>query len=92
MIMGRMMIIRLEKEKDILARTKRVLWTIAICIVPSLLVSQGQALAQDSSATLEEIVVTSRRYEESLNDAPLAVSVMDSQYLADQGINNLGDL
>ncbi len=92
MIMGRMMIIQLEKEKDVLARTKRVLWTIAICIVPSLLVPQGQALAQESSATLEEIVVTSRRYEESLNDAPLAVSVMDSQYLADQGINNLGDI
>ncbi len=86
------MIIRLEKNSDVLARTKRVLWSIAVCVLPSLLVSHGQAFAQESSATLEEIVVTSRRYEESINDAPLAVNVMDGKYLEDQGVINLNDI
>ncbi len=41
---------------------------------------------------LEEIVVTARRVEESISDAPLAVAVMDNDYLQDQGIENIQDV
>ena len=47
---------------------------------------------QESLAQLEEIIVTSRRYEESITDAPLAVAVMDAQFLEDQRINTIQDI
>jgi iron complex outermembrane receptor protein len=47
---------------------------------------------QEALAQLEEIVVTSRRYEEAITDAPIAVAVMDSQYLEDQRINTIQDI
>ena len=37
------------------------------------------AVAQ-TGAVLEEVVVTARRYEESITDAPLAVAVMDDDF------------
>jgi len=43
-------------------------------------------------ATLEEIVVTARRYEESITDAPLAVAVMNDDYVREQGISNIQDI
>ena len=49
-----------------------------------------QVYAQGSM--LEEIVVTSRRYEESLEDAPLAINVMDSGFLVNQRIEKADDI
>lgn len=55
------------------------------------------AIAQDTNdsvgtARIEEIVVTSRRYEERITDAPLAVSVMSEQYLADNRVDSIQDV
>jgi len=50
------------------------------------------APVQESLAQLEEIVVTARRIEESIQDAPLAVAVMTSDYLQDQGVENMQDV
>jgi iron complex outermembrane receptor protein len=64
----------------------------ATVLATGLVVPSGAVLAQDDSgAVLDEITVTSRRYEESISDAPLAVSVMDGEYLAKQGVNTLSD-
>lgn len=55
----------------------------------------GNAFAQDSGSddgTLEEIVVTSRRYEESIEDAPVAVGVMTESYLKNNRITRADDL
>jgi iron complex outermembrane receptor protein len=53
----------------------------------------GVALAQGGSGPLlEEVVVTARRISESITDAPLAVAVMDSNYIQDQGIENMQDV
>ena len=53
----------------------------------------GVAVAQTgASGVLEEIVVTSRRYEESITDAPLAVNVMDGDFLRAQGVNTPFDI
>lgn len=50
----------------------------------------GVAVAQTgASRVLEEIVVTSRRYEERITDALLAVAVMSSDFLDDQGIHDM---
>ena len=64
---------------------------VTACLAFSLLGPSGQALAQGATSTLDEVVVTSRRYAESISDAPLAVNVLDSEYLAKQGVNTLSD-
>ncbi len=53
------------------------------------------AVAQDNDlgfGLLEEIVVTARRREESLQDIPVAVTAMDSEALRSQNIGELSDL
>ncbi len=51
------------------------------------------AVAQgaDSGSALEEITVSARRVEESLQDAGVTVTAMDSEYLLNQGINTVND-
>ena len=49
-------------------------------------------LAQGSDFVLEEIVVTSRRYEESIQDAPVAVNVMTEDYMIKNRIQRADDL
>jgi len=81
----------LEENGSVRTGTKQSTLMVAAYLASSLLIPSGQALAQGASATLDEIVVTSRRYEESISDAPLAVNVLDSEYLAKQGVNTLSD-
>jgi iron complex outermembrane recepter protein len=45
-----------------------------------------------SRVALEEIVVTAQKREESLQEAPLSISVLSGDELADRGIGNLKDL
>jgi len=47
---------------------------------------------QESLAQLEEIVVTSRRYEERITDAPLAVAVMSAEFLRDNQVQTVQDV
>jgi iron complex outermembrane receptor protein len=44
------------------------------------------------SAALEEVIVTAQKREQSLQDVPLAVSVVTSEQLVDNNINNIEDL
>ena len=53
----------------------------------------GVAVAQTGARqVLEEIVVTSRRYEENLQDAPLAVAVMSGDFIATQKIETINEM
>lgn len=47
---------------------------------------------QEAFAQIEEILVTSRRYEESITDAPLAVAVMGAQELKENRIDSIQDI
>ena len=49
-------------------------------------------VAQQPTAQLEEIVVTSRRRSESLQDIPDAVTAFSSQMIEDAGINDIDDI
>ena len=53
----------------------------------------GVAVAQTGAGpVLEEIIVTSRRYEENLQDAPLAVAVMTDDFLRNQKIETINEM
>jgi len=60
--------------------------------VRAALISLIFAVALPAHAVIEEIVVTARKTEESLSDTPVAVSVLDSEFFADTGINTIADL
>ena len=46
---------------------------------------------EGSTSVLEEVIVTSRRVTESLQDVPVAVTSMDGEFLETQGIQNVDD-
>ena len=43
---------------------------------------QAVAVEQDASGTIEEIIVTTRRREESVQDVPISVTVLASSKLS----------
>jgi iron complex outermembrane receptor protein len=57
----------------------------AVGVIPSV-------MAQSTGAMLEEVVVTSRRYEENLQDAPVAVNAMSADFLQEQGIDTVTEV
>jgi len=50
------------------------------------------AYSADRTGTLEEVIVTAQKRAESLQDAPIAISVMDSEQLAIRNVASLQDL
>src|SRR5262249_24721746 len=56
----------------------------------SLLAPTGTALAADES--VEEIVITTQKREQALQDVPLAVSAYDDKFLDQQRVQNVADL
>lgn len=72
--------------------TKRGL-SAAVAAVLSTGAGTGVAVAQQSGAAmLEEVVVTARRVEESITDAPVAVAVMDNDFLESNRIDNIQEI
>ncbi|MCH7551173.1 MAG: TonB-dependent receptor plug domain-containing protein, partial [Proteobacteria bacterium] len=70
-------------------RRVSIIFAIALCSSGV----TGVAVAQTgASLVLEEIIVTSRRYEENLQDAPLSVAVMTSEYLENQKIETVNEM
>jgi iron complex outermembrane receptor protein len=70
----------------------------AIAVIAGLAISGADttALAQDASAAatvgIEEVVVTSRRREENLQDVPAAVSAFSDERLRELAVTNLEDV
>ena len=85
------MSIRFRKEESVFTRVIQSACMVAVCFASSLAIPSGEVFAQ-STATLEEIIVTSRRYAEDINDAPLSVNVLDGEYLKSSGVNNVSDI
>ncbi|MBD2859481.1 TonB-dependent receptor [Spongiibacter sp. KMU-158] len=66
--------------------------SLAILALAGLNFSAPVFAQSGSSATLEEVVVTARRREESLQDTPLAVSAIGSDMLEQMGISDIEDI
>jgi len=52
----------------------------------------GDAAVDDASRKLGTVTVTARRVDESVQDVPLAITVIDESVLADSAISNIRDL
>lgn len=66
---------------------------LSVVLGAAILLPAPAAIAQGSdSQALEEIIVTSRRYAESIQDAPVAVGVMTEDYLINNRITRADDL
>jgi len=54
---------------------------VALCAVPAVLAQEAPAVKSAAAGGLEEVTVTARRREESLQDVPLAVSAFSAEQL-----------
>ena len=73
---------------------KLLMWASAP-LTSALLFAPGQVAAQEQGATsglLEEIVVTARRREESLQDLPLSIVAISADVMQAQGIYNIDQI
>jgi len=61
-------------------------------VVASLLMPTAYVIAQESSATIEEVLVTGRKREESLTDVPVSISVWSANNLEEAGIASQQEL
>ena len=52
----------------------------------------GPAFAQDETAERDEIVVSARKTEETLQEAPISVSALTAQQIRERGIESIDDL
>ena len=71
-------------------RSLRALFLAATFCTPGIALAQSQTSADDESG-IKDIVVTARKTAESLSDAPVSVSVITSQSIAEQGLNSIDD-
>lgn len=70
---------------------KAVLFPLAMSALSTLCVAPSFAQTENR-AMLEEVVVTARRREESLQDTPLAVSALGADMLEQMGISDIEDV
>lgn len=73
-------------HKKPIPAARRAAWYVAAGVMASV---TGEALAQ---ATLEEIVVTARKREESVQDIPVVVTAFTSEELSRRGVTELEDI
>lgn len=71
---------------------KRLGSGIGLASVTASLTGLPIASAETAAASLDEIVVTARRREESLQDIPIAISAVTAEQLENRGITKLEDL
>jgi len=78
------------------SRSGRFMAASAALVGVSLLLPMGSAMAQNETdrdtGLLDEITVTSRRYEESIEDAPVAVAVMSQEFIDNNRIDKADDI
>ena len=66
--------------------------TLALAIATAITLPAGSAMAQQGARTLDEITVTARKIEESLQQVPVAVTALTADDIATRGIQGLSDV
>ncbi len=75
---------------SIIARASR-LWIAIAAVLPLVGVTASHA-AEEAAGTVEEVLVTARKVEESLQDTPVAITAVSAQQIDDFGLNSLADV
>ncbi len=52
----------------------------------------GMSVVPPANAQVEEVIVTTRKREENLQEVPIAVTALGAEQIARQGITDLGDI
>ena len=65
---------------------------IFLSLASTFTIAQPVYAQSEGAAVLEEIVVTSRRYEESISDAPVAVNVLSQGFVENNRIDRQDDI
>lgn len=66
--------------------------TVISAIVVALAIGGQSPIALSQVGVLEEVIVTARKREESLQETPVAVTALSADALRDAGVRNLADL
>lgn len=66
--------------------------TLALAIATAIALPTSAAMAQQGARTLDEITVTARKIEESLQQVPVAVTALSADDIATRGIEGLSDV
>ncbi|MXY06607.1 MAG: TonB-dependent receptor [Gammaproteobacteria bacterium] len=61
-------------------------------LIPGAAVAQGAPEAAEASGPIEEILVTARKRTETLQDTPVAVTVVTADQIEDFGVQSLADI
>jgi len=88
-----------NKKGEIMSNHKPSLLK-ALAVTLAIVLYSAQGLAQEPSedrdarraGTIEEIIVTAQKREQSLQDAPIAITALGFEELRNLGINNIRDL
>jgi len=79
-------------QAEVRHENHRIAREVKAILVAALAFAGGTAGAQEAGDTIEEIVVTATRREQSFRDVPMAVSALDSQRLLDTGVTEFQDI
>ena len=79
----------IKKQQNILRFKSRAKSAAAVAVASAVIATPSVNV--NPQGAIEEIVVTSRKKEETLQDVPLQVSTLTEQSLEQNGINTLED-
>lgn len=63
--------------------------TLASILSPTLAFSAQSSFAQESSVALEEVIVTATKRTTSIQDVPIAITVLSAETLENAGVNDI---
>jgi iron complex outermembrane recepter protein len=80
-----------DRETNMLFHTGRALLLAASILTPAATLAQTAATAEAEAGPIPDILVTARKTEESLQSAPVAVSVITANTISELGLNSIED-
>lgn len=81
-----------NKQWTVVSTSRTVLCAAIIALIVSEQVSAQQDASAGQQMALEEIIVTSQRREQSLNDVPVSVTAFQGEELRARGVQTIEDL
>ena len=81
----------IKKKQNILRIKNRAKSAVAVAVASAVLATPNINISAQGAGAIEEIVVTSRKKTENLQDVPVSVSALTEEMLEERGINTFED-